>query len=150
MKCLCAITRRAARTLTHYYEEKLRPVGMTPAQFELLYNLFHQPGLAQSALAKAVGADQTTLSRNLKALAEKGWIAAAKEGRTASYELTVTGKAAWKRALPRWQRAQSEMQAALGPDWERVFETLENLAAINAAGPPTGSSSRSSNRGTSR
>ena len=134
MRCLCASTRHAARLLTRYYEEELRPAHLTPAQFELLSVLSARPGLSQSDLAKALDLDQTTLSRNLKVLISRKWIkhgASPQDRRQASYTLSAEGHKAWRYAVPYWQHAQTHMQQKLGSDWQTVWSALDRL--INAA-----------------
>ena len=130
MKCLCASTRHAARLLTRCYEEELRQANLTPAQFELLGNLYARPGLPQSELAEALCLDQTTLSRNLKILIDRKWVergASDKDRRQAIYTLGEDGRKALLNAFPYWQRAQERMQKSLGSDWETVWSTLERL-----------------------
>ena len=134
MKCLCAGTRHAARLLTRYYEEELRPANVTPAQFELLGTLSARPTLPQSELAKNLSLDQTTLSRNLKVLIGRKWVKRAPsdgDRRQAIYTLTAEGRKVWDHALPCWQRAQARMQQNLGSEWQAVWSALERL--ISAA-----------------
>ena len=130
MKCLCAGTRHAARLLTRYYEGQLRPVNLSPAQFELLGTLSARPGLSQSDLAEALSLDQTTLSRNLKVLIGRRWIkrgASAEDRRQVIYTLTEEGRKGWRDALPHWSRAQAHMQEKLGSDWQTVWSALQRL-----------------------
>ena len=130
MKCLCASTRHAARLLTRYYEEELRPANLTPAQFELLSTLTARPDWSQADLAEFLDLDQTTLSRNLKILIERKWVkrsASTKDQRQACYALTAEGRKAWQTALPYWEKAQSHMKQNLGSDWQSVLSVLDRL-----------------------
>ncbi len=142
MKCLCAGTRHAARLLTRYYEEELRPANLTPAQFELLSTLAARPVWSQSDLAEFLDLDQTTLSRNLKILIERKWVkrsASVKDQRQACYSLAAEGRKAWQAALPHWERAQAAMQQNLGADWQVVWSALERLtSAISEKGSHAG------------
>lgn len=136
MNCLCAGTRHAARLLTRYYEEELRPAKLTPAQFELLGTISARPDAPQSDLARDLSLDQTTLSRNLKVLISRKWVkqsTCVKDRRQVTCTLTAEGRKAWDRALPYWQRAQAHMQQNLGSEWPAIWSTLERL--ISAASP---------------
>jgi DNA-binding MarR family transcriptional regulator len=118
--------------MNRYYEEELRAVDVTPAQFELLANIAGRRGAAQSVLAAALATDQTTLSRNLKILIDRGWVTkgtADKDARQVVYDLSTQGKETLERALPHWQRAQERMKGALGGEWDKVWWALDRLAS---------------------
>jgi DNA-binding MarR family transcriptional regulator len=128
VKCFCATTRRAARLLSRYYEDCLRPAGLTPAQFELMETLGRRPELSQVALAEALCLDQTTLSRNLKILIAREWVSTSlspTDKRQARYGVTAAGKEVWRLAVPHWRAAQEHVERSLGSDWPAVMERLE-------------------------
>ncbi len=136
MKCLCAKTRRTARMMSKFYEDRLRPAGLTVAQFELLSELAGRPDRPQTGLAADLGLDQTTLSRNLKAMIGYGWLAAetsAKDKRQARYSLTPAGRETLQQALPRWQQAHNHVQEHLGKDWDEAWVLLDRLAVAVSA-----------------
>jgi DNA-binding MarR family transcriptional regulator len=104
---------------------------MNPAQFELLNHLQARPGSSQAALAEAIDADQTTLSRNLKLLVEQGWVRPGESGedrRRAEYRLTAQGRRSLRLALPHWRRARARVEAAL-PSANAVWRALDDLFA---------------------
>jgi DNA-binding MarR family transcriptional regulator len=130
MRCYCAATRQVARRLTRLFEAELRPVGMNPAQFELMANLQGRPGASQSELAVAMDVDQTTLSRNLKLLMGRGWVgagASAMDGRRMEYRLSGEGRRALQEAMPCWDRAMGKINARLGDKAEGVWRVLAGL-----------------------
>ena len=129
MQCYCAAARRAARRLTRMYEAALEPAGMNPAQFELLSYLQGRPGLSQTAYAEALDIDQTTLSRNLKGLVERGWLeasAGAQDRRLAVYRLSSAGVSTLRMAMPLWQRAMETVEAGL-EEKDAVWRVLGEL-----------------------
>jgi DNA-binding MarR family transcriptional regulator len=131
MNCLCARTRQAARQLTRLYEEHLRCVNLTSAQFELLSVIAARSGISQSDLAVELSAEQSTLSRNLKILINRKWVnsgGSAEDRRQATYSLSPMGRKTWLRAVPHWQRAQDEIQEKLGSNWESVWSTIDYLS----------------------
>lgn len=136
MKCLAVSTRKAARGLTRLYDEHLEPVGLTAAQFALLSQLTQSPGSSQQVLCEATDLDQTTLSRNLRVMAEHGWVkrgTSTEDKRAASYRLTAKGAALQHKAMPLWGAAQQRMRQQLGADWQQAFTLLERLRQVATA-----------------
>jgi DNA-binding MarR family transcriptional regulator len=130
MTCLCATTRRAARSLTSLYERHLQACNLTVAQFELLQNLSAHPKISQAELSALLQADQTTLSRNLGLLIDRRWVkrsASTLDARQANYSLTAAGDTALRTALPHWKRAQQHMRQTLGPDFDTALTILGRL-----------------------
>jgi DNA-binding MarR family transcriptional regulator len=140
MQCYCAAARRAARRLTRMYEAALEPAGMNPAQFELLSYLQARPGMSQSVYAEALDIDQTTLSRNLRGLVQRGWVeasAGAQDRRLAVYRLSPAGGLALREAMPLWHRAMEMVEARLQEKdavW-RVVGELSGAAGVGASHP---------------
>jgi len=140
MNCLCANTRRAARSLTRFYEEQLRPSGLTPPQFGLLSMLAEisrlgRSGITQTDLAEALGLDQTTLSRNLKLLIAGGWVKRSRSSldrRQTLYSITSAGMRVRHSALPHWERAQAQMLQALGPNFDVALTLLQSVSTAAA------------------
>jgi DNA-binding MarR family transcriptional regulator len=131
MRCYCAGARRVARQLTRLYEAELRPAGMNPAQFELMANLQGRPGANQVELAAAMDVDQTTLSRNLKVLMQRGWVVASaskKDARRAEYRLSAEGRRALGRAVLCWEQAMERVNAGLGKKAGGVWGVLDGLS----------------------
>ena len=79
-----------------------------------------------SALARLMEMDRTTLTRNLKPLADAGFvdIAAGADARRRVVSATSRGREARARARGLWRRAQNEVNEALG---------AEQIAALHAA-----------------
>jgi DNA-binding MarR family transcriptional regulator len=125
--------RRATRLLTRYYEKELAAADLTPPQFELLSRLSARNGMAQCDLAEELGVDQTTLSRNIAVLIGRNWIiraASPKDQRQVVYKVTPTGRSVWRKALPHWQRAQTQMQETLGSEWSTVWSVIDRLTGV--------------------
>ncbi len=64
-------------------------------------------------MAKLLGVERTTLTRNLRPLEKKHWVTISgdKDGRVHAVEITPKGRAVAKAALPAWRKAQ----ASVGP-----------------------------------
>jgi DNA-binding MarR family transcriptional regulator len=131
--CACASVRRAARLVTQLYDEEFRG-HLEASQFALLSAIEHQSDCNQSILANALGMDKTTLSRNLRLLATKGWIErqTATDQRERGFRLTPAGRRLLKTARPGWRRAQARLRSAMTDEqWEQMRQAFRNLT--NAA-----------------
>ena len=114
--CLCAHTRRAARSLTRYFDERLKATGLRSTQVILLVHIDAAGPKTLSSLADELLMDRTTLSRNVKPLAAHGWLTM-RQGRDKREIIVATtepGRAKLQSAYPYWKVAQSRFIAAFG------------------------------------
>jgi DNA-binding MarR family transcriptional regulator len=133
-ECLCLASRQIAQALTRLYERYLRPHGIHVTQFTALAILREGP-VTMGELAKAIGIERTTLSRNLVRLEAQGWVEitnGANDARSRIVALTQKGAAKLGAVLPAWQEAQ---QAALAVVGNGGVNDLRNLASKASAGP---------------
>ena len=72
--CLCLASRRAARSITRAFDRKLRASGLRATQFTILVMLARAGPLSIGHLADALGAERTTLTRNLALIEAKRWV----------------------------------------------------------------------------
>ena len=138
--CFALHARMTARLLTRVYDAAVRPSGLRFAQFGLLGAIAHGSSTSETALADRLAMERTTLVRNLKFLEDKGWIEAVTgDGRGLRHRLTPAGRDILARAVPMWQRAQSELEARLGdldPEAARAAMRSLRKAARTGAGRP--------------
>jgi DNA-binding MarR family transcriptional regulator len=135
--CACFGVRRAARAVTQLYDDMLRPSGLRATQFSLLAVIRLTGTSTITALAEAAVMDRTTVTRNLKPLAEDGLVAVREGGdaRVREVTLTAAGRARLTAALPYWERAQRRMTDALGqPRMDRLLADLSSAVAAGQAG----------------
>ena len=86
--CLCNALRRASRAVSRLYDEELRGVGLRTTQYSLL-SLLHRPGeVRQGDLGPLTVLDETSLTRTLRPLVKRGWVAVVrgKTGRTTRFD----------------------------------------------------------------
>ena len=136
LNCMCSAMRRTTRLMTRMYEEALSAAGVSASQFELLANIRGRQPVDQGTLVRAIDSDQTTLSRNLAVLLERGWIemsADAKDGRKSLYRLTRTGTATLSQAFACWEEVQTKLQQRIGGgQWKELMDLTNDVA--NAMG----------------
>lgn len=133
--CACMNMRRASRALTHFYDEVLKPSGLTINQLALLRNLEVLEQTTIGELAKTMRIDRTTLNRNMKPLADAGLIEInpGKDSRTKAIILTEKGKAAVGLGWRLWGAAQKSIKEYLGE--EDLAKLKQLLAKIEALEP---------------
>lgn len=132
-QCLVLNTRMAARAITRRADRKLRPFGVTAAQFTILTSLQSRPGLSVTEMAESIAMDRTTLSRNLDLLETKGVVVSTHppgvNGRVCV--LTDAGRDLVQQMLPVWRASQSELREMLvRPDFAVVITALQQLSRL--------------------
>jgi DNA-binding MarR family transcriptional regulator len=115
-KCLCLASRRAARAITRAFDKELRARGIRATQFSLLAILALKGPRSIGELATMLGADRTTLTRNL-ALVEHAAlvrIRAGDDARARVVTITPKGRRTVYAALPGWRKVQSALSDSIG------------------------------------
>jgi DNA-binding MarR family transcriptional regulator len=128
--CACHRVRTAARAVTRAYDEALRPVGLRATQLSVLVAIAADDALSITALAKLMGMDRSTLTRNLRPLETEGFIKLGLEGwrRSRMLEVTAKGRARLREAIPLWEKAQKALQRKLGDrSWDLIRKNLDDL-----------------------
>ena len=77
--------------------------------------------------------DRSTLSRNLRPLAARGYVAMAPgaDRREQEIRLTAAGEAALKNAYPYWEKAQARISEPLGSQrWKQLLEGLSATVSL--------------------
>ena len=125
--------RRASRAVTQFYDEAVKPSGLTIAQLALLRQIEKAKQTTLSELAKMMRIDRTTLNRNMKPMAEAALIVVnpGDDSRTRHVVLTEAGRAAMKQAWSLWGEAQVSLKEYLGEeDLVKLTQLLSKLEAL--------------------
>ncbi|RPE77276.1 MarR family winged helix-turn-helix transcriptional regulator [Vulcaniibacterium tengchongense] len=115
--CTCFRLRKLARLLSQRYDRELAPAGLNINQYSILRRAKRAPEPRTiGELARELGMDRTTLSRDLKPLIASGWVALVDgdDARQRRVRVTAAGARAIERALPLWRRAQDAIGRSLG------------------------------------
>src|SRR5215471_1319428 len=105
--------RAAARRISQFLDRELAGSGLSLAQVGLMAHVAAAADDTIGALAERTGLDQSTLSRNLRALEADGLVEIAMvEGdlRRRVVWLTETGARRLERAIPVWRAAQARLE----------------------------------------
>jgi DNA-binding MarR family transcriptional regulator len=119
-------TRQLSRLLSRHYDAELAPTGLKTTQYSLLSHVQQLGPIAPGELARRMGLDASTLTRNLQPLVAAGWLLqeAGPDARTRSITLTAEGRAKRAEAHRCWKAAQNKVNTLLGPDRVAALHSL--------------------------
>lgn len=129
--CYCINLRRAANSITSYYDSVMEPLGISITQFSLLSSINKLEHCTVSDLALHIGLERTTVVRTLKPLLQKGYVedTSEKGRRNRNLQLTIAGSEIIAQARPLWQQAQNKITEEIGKDeMESFIRTAIKLA----------------------
>ena len=116
--CAGINVRLAARRITHFLETEMRSTELSIAQFGLMAHVAAAKDDTIGGLAERTGLEQSTLSRNLRALESAGLVEIAiveRDLRKRAVWLTETGARRLAAAIPVWRQAHETLSAFLDP-----------------------------------
>jgi DNA-binding MarR family transcriptional regulator len=133
LPCLCSSIRRASRALTQRYERALRPLGLRVTQFTILQVLSRAKEASQGQLGEMLAMDSTTLTRTLEIMIQQRWVAERRgnDRRQRWLSLGKGGKSQLDRALPVWEKIQSQLQGEVGEhSWKQLFRLADQMTTL--------------------
>lgn len=129
-------SRVVARRITQFLERELATTDLTLAQLGLLAQIAASSDDTIGALAVRVGLDQSTLSRNVQALAAEGLVEVTMvqdDLRRRCVWLTEAGAMRLERAIPIWRKALAKLEDRISTDLvhQLVRQTSELYDEMN-------------------
>jgi DNA-binding MarR family transcriptional regulator len=117
--------RQLMRRVGQNYDAQMSVVGLKTTQYSLLACVDKFGPLRPGELAAQIKMDASTLTRNLKPLADAGWItvSAGTDARSRLVAITEAGRAKRAVAKRHWRKARERLNRQLG---------LEQVAALHA------------------
>jgi DNA-binding MarR family transcriptional regulator len=114
--CVCFNLRRAARKVTQRFDRTLQQSGLKTNQFSILMASYDPDGIRLTRMAKTLGMERTTLTRNLAFLESLGMVSIepGDDRRERKIRITEKGAGLLEKALPLWQQAQREIVELIG------------------------------------
>ena len=117
--CLLMRTRLISRVITDIYDEQLRSLEISSAQFALLVAIYQVQPATRADIGRHQHLDPSTLTRHLKVILSEGWAEEIREradGRRRPIVLTRAGMDVLHKAEPAWRVAQVQVKDLLGKD----------------------------------
>ena len=126
--------RRAQARFFADFRRRMADVPMTPAQYGLLTLIGENPGLSQSALARALGLKRSTMVAAINTFERRGLVERRRGGggdqRAHALVLTAAGKRLMRELEPRIGEHEAHMLAALSEDEKKqLLYLLEKIWA---------------------
>lgn len=132
--------RTLLRRVSRLYDAEIAQAGIKGTQFSLLCNVAAFEPVMPSELARRMGLDLSTLTRNLGVLAASGLVAQGpgNDARSRSITLTSAGRDKQQEAKRHWKRAQLKLNDTLGAARVAALHALidDSLARLDGAGDP--------------
>jgi DNA-binding MarR family transcriptional regulator len=131
--CACFNFRKASRAVTQHFDEQLQPTGLRSTQLVILLAVAVHESSGMAELARALVMDRSTLTRNLRPLIKQGFLTLnlGSDRRTRLIQLTPEGRRALKRAIPVWEKAQTQFVGELGADrWKTLLGLLGDTVRV--------------------
>ena len=131
--CTCGELRKAARAVTLLYDNAFKSSGLLSTQLGVLHVIYTSESIRISHLAKELGMDRTTLTRNLSVLERQGYIniSAGKDTRTRIITITSKGCGTVAKAIPLWNDVQRKVKKQMGEDsWSALMDSLSQFVRV--------------------
>lgn len=124
--CYCINLRRAANTITKYYDQAFAPLNLTTNQFSLLNDIRLLKSCNKSELAAYARLDRTTIIRSLNILLQKNLIEEfpGETNRNKVVQLTEAGKTLVTEGLDIWEQVQDKFELIIGEENKSALEQL--------------------------
>ena len=132
-QCLCLASRRAARAITRAFDRALRAHGLRATQFTLLATLRLKGDQTIGELAEFIGADRTTMTRNVALAEDKALVAVRRheaDARARVVTITPQGRETLEAAFVTWREVQTRLTETIGAD---AADRLRRLASDRPA-----------------
>jgi|KBSSwiStaDraftv2_1062776.scaffolds.fasta_scaffold1217357_2 DNA-binding MarR family transcriptional regulator len=121
------LANRLARLLAQALASEIAPLGLAPAQFTVLVELWREPGLTQRQLVERLDIEQGTMTATLARMERDGLILRRPhkdDGRARSIRLTAKAESALPKAIEAAMAVNSLALAPLSAGERRVLLTL--------------------------
>ncbi len=125
--------RQLTRLVSQHCEPFFSETGLKTTQYSLLSHIDHLGPLAPGQLAKHMGLDASTLSRNLQLLVSAGLVEQlpGDDARSLRVQVTTAGRAKRAEMKADWKRAQLSVNATLGDERvQRLHALLDECLVL--------------------
>lgn len=130
--------RQLMRRVARHYDAEVGKSGLKGTQYSLLSHVVLLWPIQPGELARRLGVDASTLSRNLRPLMEAGWVVLqpGTDARSRLIEATASGRDKRAEAQRRWKTAQLALNEQLGAARVAALHALidDCMARLDAAG----------------
>ena len=112
-----------------YLNEKVKDEDLSFGLFPLLIKIYKNEGIIQEQLAKSFHLNESTITRNLKKLEDKGFIQRIPEKRTKRIEVTDKGAKTAQKVMDYDEEWDSKIKEIIGNDeYDDFKNTLRKIS----------------------
>ena len=121
--------RQLLRRVARHYDNEFAKAGLKGTQYSLLSNIIGHGPLRPNELARLLGMDASTLTRNMRVVIGEGWVqqGPGSDERSRLIEITAAGRAKHGEARRYWKKAQMGLIDILGIEQVRSLHALIDL-----------------------
>ncbi len=130
--CVALNLRKSSAIISRFYSHGMRKAPVNGPLFSLMAMIRKRGSASITALARDVGLERTTLTRNLGQLEKRGFIEISPgTANKKEIRLLPAGERALDTALMYWRKTQSRVVNGLGEDrWKRMQQDLAVVMAL--------------------
>jgi DNA-binding MarR family transcriptional regulator len=132
LHCNFLPVRQASRQISQVYDEYLREIELTAAQFVIVAFLHSNPGMTMQQLGVALKMERSSLVRAIQPLARDNYVTnqrgTGRRARQYFLYLTGSGEQKYRQGLPLWGGAQLASRELLGESLATML--LQELSAF--------------------
>ena len=111
-----------------YLNEKVKDENLSYGLYPLLIKIYQEDGIIQEQLAQIFHLNESTITRNLKKLEEKGFITRIPDKRTKIIEVTEKGAETAKKVMDYDEMWDERIKEIIGIDeYENLKKTLKRI-----------------------
>lgn len=112
-----------------YLNEKVKDENLSFGLYPLLIKIYNNEGIIQEQLAQSFHLNESTITRNLKKLEEKGFIERVPEKRTKVIKITQKGKITAQKVMDLDERWDENLREIIGKDkYDDFLNTLRKIS----------------------
>jgi DNA-binding MarR family transcriptional regulator len=125
-ECVGFRVRMMNRMVTAIYDDAMLSAGLKTSQFTVLVAVASREESRPAELAKFLQMDESTLSRNVDRMCNKGWLKLVPEQDRRSHLIAITdsGRTLIRKSYPAWRKAQDEVTQRLGADGVAALKSV--------------------------
>jgi DNA-binding MarR family transcriptional regulator len=132
--CVAYNLRKSSQTVSRIYAKEMHDSPIRGPLFGLMMTIQKRGSSCITTLAKDLGLDRTTLTRNLKPLEQKGLVRILQvSANRKEVTLLPAGELALGEAIVCWRKAQTKVVNKLGEErWARMRQDLAAVMALSS------------------
>ena len=112
-----------------YLNEKVKYENLSFGLYPLLIKIYNNEGIIQEQLAQSFHLNESTITRNLKKLEDKGFIERIQDKRTKVIKITSKGAKTAKKVMDYDEEWDDKIKEIIGiEDYENFLETLRKIS----------------------